>query len=216
MVLPSSAYFRIRCCAMSTLVVLGLAGLAKREPRTGVEELLATGRRIWSLLLEDLTAGVATSMRALLELHLLKWLERSVCSLLKENGMPLWQADSLAVLRVGATTYASSQCTEDSFLAYCRFYQAMLVNLKPWLEHEDASVSLNTVLVLSYQTESEVRHRGEEWESARYPCVAEGGPDYQSMFPVAVPVPRCPCCGHLMSRDGRAWRCDTCAGPPSP
>lgn len=201
---------------MGTLVVLGLAGLASREPKTGVEELLPTGRRIWSLLLEDLTAGVASSIRAVRELHLLHWLEKAVSALLKANGMPLWQKDSLAVLRVGATTYASSQCTEDAFLAYCRFYQAMLVNLRPWLDHEDASVSLNTVLALSYQTESEVRHRSEDLEPTRYPCIAEAGPDYQSMIPVATPVPRCPCCGHLMSRAGRAWRCAECAEPPAP
>jgi len=214
MVLPSSAYFKIRCCAMGTLVVLGLAGLSRREPGTGVEELLPMGRGLWTLLLEDLTAGVVSSIRAVQELQLLHWLEQGMCKLLEENSMPLWQSDSLAALRIGTTTYASPQCTEDSFLAYCRFYQTMLVSLKPWLEHEDASVRLNTVLALSYQTENEVRHRSEEREDAYYPCIAEAGPDYQSMIPVAQPVPRCPCCGHLMSRAGRSWCCDACSRPP--
>ena len=211
----SRACFRVRCCALGSIVQVSVLGLRKHSRKLGLdwEELSNETRTSWMSLVEmlELSPDEVTMEKLLLEAaksRLGVALGNMETCLATKGHLP-WSCQSKHYMRLASATYAPLSLDEgDLFSAYCLYFESLRHRLSPWLDNEDPEVMLNSILVIArneYQT-LERRLNETQVEISHIPLYTP-----QDVMRVAQQVPLCPLCGRLMERDEEGdWSCEKC------
>ena len=209
----SRACFRVRCCALGSIVQVAVLGIRTRSAELGIdwEELCRETRASWMSLIEllELSPEELDIERLLLEAaksHLgvaVGILENGIAG---HGGLP-WSCQSKYYMRISSATYTPLSIEGgDLFSAYCLYFESMRGRLSPWLDHRDGLVVLNSILVIARNEYQALERRIGESRIEYLPVSASS-----NELRVAEEVPQCPLCGQLMERDVEGdWLCRQC------
>ena len=165
----SRACFRVRCCALGSIVQVSVLGLRKVSRELGLdwEELSNETRASWMSLVEilELSPDEVTVEKLLLEAAksrlgvALGTMENCLAS----RGHLPWSCQSKAYMRLASATYAPlSLDGGDLFSAYCLYFESLRHRLSPWLDNEDPEVMLNSILVIARNEYQSLQRRLDE------------------------------------------------------
>ncbi len=211
----SRACFRVRCCALGSIVQVSVLGLRKHSRELGLnwEELSNETRTSWMSLVEmlELAPDETSVEKLLLEAakSRLGVALGTMESCLAARGRLPWSCQSKPYMRLASATYAPlSLDSGDLFSAYCLYFESLRRRLSPWLDNEDPEVMLNSILVIARNEYQTLERRLNEAQVDITYIPLYSPPD---VMRVAQQVPQCPLCGQLMERDENGdWSCEKC------
>lgn len=211
----SRACFRVRCCALGSIVQVSVLGIRRHSSELGLdwEELSQETRASWMSLIEALELSPEERDVELLLLesakNRLSVVLGSLESCIAGKGHLPWSCQSKSYMRLSSATYAPLSIEDgDLFSAYCLYFEALRHRLSPWLDNVDVEVVVNSILVIARnEYQALERHIRESKAEADYLPL----PTPTDVLRIAQEVPRCPVCGQLMERDDEGdWFCENC------